>query len=55
MKLFCTSCDIVFSAKGLKSSKKIMAIIGLLLSIIFLIVSLFNSILDVLLNLAILD
>lgn len=50
-----TICGIVFSVKGIKSDKKAMAIIGLVLSIIFLIVTLFNSILGVLLNLAILD
>lgn len=49
-----TICGIVFSAKGLKSSKKAMAIIGLVLSILFVIVTLINSILGVILNLAIL-
>ena len=47
-----TICGIVFSSKGLKSSKKTMAIIGLIFSIIFLVVTLINSILGVILNLS---
>lgn len=39
-----TICGIVFSTKGLKSSKKTMAIIGLVLAIIFLLLTLGNSI-----------
>lgn len=50
-----TICGIVFSAKQLKStdsSAKVMAIIGLILSIIFLIVTCINSFLGVLIQLA---
>lgn len=46
-----TICGIVFSAKGLKSNKKALAIIGLVLSIIFLVVTLSNSILGALMAL----
>ena len=47
-----TICGIVFSVKGLKSySKKTMAIIGLVLSIIFLLVTFINSLLGVLMQL----
>lgn len=46
-----TICGIVNSAKGLKSNEaKTKAIIGLVLSIIFLIVTLINSILGVIYN-----
>lgn len=48
-----TICGIIFSAKGLGSSlNKGKATAGLILSIIFLIITLINSILGVLLNLA---
>lgn len=46
-----TICGIVYSVKGLKSnSKKVMAIIGLVLSIIFLFITLINSLLGALLQ-----
>lgn len=47
-----TICGIVYSSKGLKSeTSKGKAIAGLILSIIFLIVTVINSILGVLVNL----
>lgn len=47
-----TICGIVYSSKGLKSQTfKTKATIGLVLSIIFLIVTLINSILGVMMNL----
>lgn len=47
-----TICGIIFSSKGLKSTtKKTKAIVGLVLSIIFLIITLMNSILGVILQL----
>lgn len=46
-----TICGIVFSSKGLKSSvNKTKATTGLILSIIFLVITLINSILGALLN-----
>ncbi len=46
-----TICGIVFSSKGLGSkTKKASAIAGLVLSIVFLIVTLINSILGALMN-----
>ena len=48
-----TICGIVFGAKGLKSTtKKGMATAGLVLSIIFLILTVINSVLGVLINMA---
>ena len=48
-----TICGIVFSSKGLKSTdNKTKAIVGLVLSIIFLILTLCNSIAGVIMNLA---
>lgn len=48
-----TICGIVFSSKGLKSKKnKSKAITGLVLSIIFLVITLLNSIAGVILNLS---
>jgi len=48
-----TICGIIFSAKGLSSSlNKSKATAGLILSIIFLIITLINSILGVILNMA---
>ncbi len=38
-----TICGIVFSAEGLKSNKKNLAIAGLILSILFLVVTIINS------------
>jgi len=47
-----TICGIVFSSKGLKSNtKKSFATVGLVLSIIFLVLTVFNSFLGMLINL----
>ena len=46
-----TICGIIFGAMGLKSSKKSLALTGLILSIIFLLATLTNSILGVILQL----
>ncbi|HEX2939028.1 MAG TPA: hypothetical protein VHO66_08945 [Ruminiclostridium sp.] len=46
-----TILGIIFSALGMKSSKKKFAVIGLILSIVFLIVTLINSIVGSILNL----
>ena len=44
-----TICGIIFSAMGLKAEKKTQAIVGIILSIIFFLVTLLNSILGVIL------
>ena len=47
-----TICGIIFSSKGMKSNtNKTKAIVGLVLSIIFLVVTLINSAVGVLINL----
>ena len=48
-----TICGIIFSSKGLKATEgKAKAIVGLVFSILFLIVTLINSILGAIINLA---
>lgn len=47
-----TICGIVFSSKGLNSENKGRAIAGLILSIIFLLITLINSIAGVLMSMA---